>query len=752
MRVLPIDKTSERSSQIFIAQYDVTDPDQFAALMQVLESEKGRIAAVHLAPACGTASKAREKKLLKWVRKGFKVPKPLRSAAKPMGVDHLTGLDKVRTELANQVYEATAHIIEFCIRESILCSLENPENSLFWLYPAIAKILDSFGGYSISFSNCMHGGKRNKLTKWWSSKAVFAELAVLCDNSHQHAKWNPIQKGNSLTFPTAEEAAYPPLLCQRVVALVLDYVTSLGAIQQRTLEEQLPHHNITSHRWILDMLPRGKKLRPLVSEFRDYKTFLSHPSEDPEQTPFSRQQLKGARIVQRHVQWGTIRVVENEYIWKDSASGKQCKADSCSETLVQKSLESETQVEVCTVGIPRDPWDFVERAVRAGHPRSLGIHLSNNVMNMLKKNFSGEPHKLVKERAEFLLKWTNRCKELEPMEAKLHEGLDDHLRGVLKGKRLLVFKEILEDLGYPDTTLVDDICAGFKLSGWLQKSNIFPRSLKRPEQSLESACKVAKGLNKNICKQVAAGLDDELADEVWNLTQEELDKGWAWLDEDCCVEKHLLAKRFGLRQGPKTRLIDDCSVGGFNSTCGTSEKLRIHAIDEMAAYIAWCLTNLGDSSMESVLGKTYDLKNAYKQYGIAKEDRQLLRIAVWDPRSSRVRFMGLNALPFGAVGSVGSFLRVAMATWYIGICGLQLCWTSFFDDFTLLSRAVCSNSASLAAEGLFTLLGIEYAKEGKKAVPWSTKVKALGVMIDLEPVGSPCNRTLREHRPHRVQG
>ena len=74
MRVLPVDKTTARSSQIYIAQYDITDQHQFESLMQVLASEADRIAAVHLAPACGTASKAREKKLLSWVRKGFKVP------------------------------------------------------------------------------------------------------------------------------------------------------------------------------------------------------------------------------------------------------------------------------------------------------------------------------------------------------------------------------------------------------------------------------------------------------------------------------------------------------------------------------------------------------------------------------------------------------------------------------------------------------------------------------------------------------
>ena len=736
-RILPVDKTSSRSSQMHIAQYDLTDKDQFDALLQVLHSEKRRIAALHLAPACGTASKAREKKLLKWVRKGFKVPSPLRSAQKPMGVDNLSGLDKMRTELANQVYEATAILVNFCITEDILCSVENPENSLFWLYPDIVQIVREFGGFSTTFANCMHGGKRNKLTKWWATKNCFSELAAECDKKHNHAQWNPVQMGNKLVFPTAEEAAYPHLLCKRVVSIILQHVLQQGALQQQCLAEQLPAPQITSHRWILDMLPRGKKMKPLVSEFKDYQYFLVTPAMEPEESGFFKQQPKGARVVHRQIQWGEMRVDEQNgektFLWWERATEKVFKLGAESAVLPGEELWTEVQAELCTLGMPRDPWDFVEKAVAVGHPRSLSIHLSSGVMETLKRNFSEEPYKLVKERAIFLQKWTARCKQLEQQELALHEGLDEHLKNVLKGKRLMVFKEMLLELGYPDTGLVDEICAGFKLSGWLSRSNVFPPSLKRPSQSLEAAQKVAKGVNKNICKQVAMGKDEELAREVWDLTQEELERGWAWLDDECDVDAHLLAKRFGIKQGEKTRLIDDCSVGGFNSTCGSSEKLRIHAIDEMAAYIAWCLTTLGDHSMESVLGKTYDLKNAYKQYGVACADRSLLRIAVWDPHSSSVRFLGLNALPFGAVGSVGSFLRISMAVWFIGICGLRLCWTSFFDDYTLLSKRACAHSAAIAAEGLFSLLGIEYAKDGKKAVPWDTTVKALGVQIDLCP-------------------
>ena len=59
-----------------------------------------------------------------------------------------------------------------------------------------------------------------------------------------------------------------------------------------------------------------------------------------------------------------------------------------------------------------------------------------------------------------------------------------------------------------------------------------------------------------------------------------------WIDEECEPTSHLLAKRFGLKQGDKVRLIDDFSVGGFNATCGVNERLRVHAIDELASYIA----------------------------------------------------------------------------------------------------------------------------------------------------------------------
>ena len=76
--------------------------------------------------------------------------------------------------------------------------------------------------------------------------------------------------------------------------------------------------------------------------------------------------------------------------------------------------------------------------------------------------------------------------------------------------------------------------------------------------------------------------------------------------------------------------------------------------------------------------------------------------------------------------------------------------SSFFDDFTLLSKRVNCNSAAVAAESLFSLLGVQFAREGKKAVEWATKVKTLGVVLDLEPADSSGNYVTLGHTESRV--
>ena len=84
----------------------------------------------------------------------------------------------------------------------------------------------------------------------------------------------------------------------------------------------------------------------------------------------------------------------------------------------------------------------------------------------------------------------------------------------------------------------------------------------------------------------------------------------------------------------------------------------------------------------------------------------LIRIATVDPNKGKPILCGLNALPFGGVGSVAGFLRVSLATWFVGIAGLKLCWTGYFDDFSTLARPELQNNTAWAVDSLFGLLGL----------------------------------------------
>ena len=196
-QALPIDKTTARASQIFIAQYDLTEPESLQAIIDILTTEKDRILAVHLAPACGTASRAREKKLTSFAKRGFKIPGPLRSQKQPMGIDGLSGLDKVRTETANLVYAATAKLIEVCHNLQILCSVENPENSLFWFSQQLQQSWkQSVDTVCHSTTVCMAGPATSlqnggPLTRPSKPSEFFATIAMVMPNGTQ-CQWGKI--------------------------------------------------------------------------------------------------------------------------------------------------------------------------------------------------------------------------------------------------------------------------------------------------------------------------------------------------------------------------------------------------------------------------------------------------------------------------------------------------------------------------------------------------------------------------------
>ena len=139
MRAVAIDRSSDRTSGP-VTILDLTVEDDIVFLENFIESEKSNIMLVHLAPPCGTSSAARNKRHPDLELAGYTLPRPLRSQQHPMGLPELRGLDAAKVKSANALYWATYRIARLCIRLNITVSVENPQNSLFWLTDPMVKL------------------------------------------------------------------------------------------------------------------------------------------------------------------------------------------------------------------------------------------------------------------------------------------------------------------------------------------------------------------------------------------------------------------------------------------------------------------------------------------------------------------------------------------------------------------------------------------------------------------------------------
>ena len=716
LRAFSIDKDPSRSEGAVVAKFDLTNKDDFKAILQYVDAEASNVIHAHFAPACGTASMARSRPV-----KGCpNAPRPLRSEDQPDGLDSLTEREQARVAEANRSYEATVAMIMELIGRGVSVSIENPLRSLFWKTSFLKTLFVLVpNGHYTHFANCMHGGERDKRTTFWSfnprcpEKNMFESLALECDRSHTHASWTPRFVDGKWKFPTHEEAAYPTLLCVRMASLFVDEAAARGLSLVESLAEQVENSAGLGKRPLFTTQTRGNKLKQLIPEWGAKLTCVV-PLCNVELKNISFSFPKGSQITQRQLHLGFCRDS-----WDSLAH------------FIDERLTDGQNYEVLTVSIPLQPLEFVKQAVSAGHPKNLFAKTSDLFLAAIRDTFVEHPEKLQRKRASFMKKWLKRALELQPEEKRLHDSMPPYIAKILKGKKLLLFREILLDLGYPDESLVQNIIDGFALTGWAEPSNVFRPHVRPPSIHLKQLDSMCYGLNLAVVNSLKNSKWEPSDQVAWDETLAEVDKGWLGECESVDLKHDIVAKRFPIQQGEKTRLIDDCSICGLNSAFGLVEHLRVECIDEVAAGLAVALSEVRDRTNSDVaMGRTFDLKSAYRQFAVDQEHSSRLKIALKAP-SGDVAYFRVCALPFGATGSVSAFLRVSAALAYVGLKGLSLPWTAFFDDFTTLTTGAMKDNTTFYAESLFRLLGITFASEGGKAEPFGVQFKTLGLVVDL---------------------
>ena len=145
-----------------VLKLDLTKSSGQQILWEVLS--RPNICGVHLAPPCGTSSRARD------IPRAYgPSPLPLRSEAHPDGLPSLKGLDLKRVCSANCLYRLTGEVLRFCIDREIPCSVENPARSHFWATKSFTEpIKDVLSKLEEThFHHCMYGSKGENIPSFF---------------------------------------------------------------------------------------------------------------------------------------------------------------------------------------------------------------------------------------------------------------------------------------------------------------------------------------------------------------------------------------------------------------------------------------------------------------------------------------------------------------------------------------------------------------------------------------------------------
>ena len=767
---------NEHKPRVKIVTMDLCKEGAWEKLEAIIR-EPG-VHAVHFAPPCGTASRARDKAVPQWLQAlGVPSPPPLRSMEYPWGIPEISSEYQVtKLEAANMIYRIVARGISLCLQLSIIVSAENPFRSYFWEVPCIKPFKSHPALEWLLYDGCMVGGDRNKRSGLLATKGVFTSLFHrLCDERHQHAPWQARIVDGVPLFDTASEAEYASLLCNLIVNdWCADAVKKGFCLPPASISDL---HEVSDDRYRVQAAvgkqPRGRKLPPLVSEFSSITEIVTNsrlqPTLSPYQTllrKFVRQGAKSASPADRKQEFEEQGHGKQEDLKDEKGHEKQ--EDLKDEKKEQQMQEDEHKEHVFIVGNRRDPQQFVEAALKAGHPYSPGNLVPDGQRRALAKILIEGPVGISRLRLQFIKKAKELAVELADEEKELHEKIPKHARNIMASKKLALFRRLLQDAGYADLAVVDEMISGVATMGKVSKTGLWRPNLVPATSTSGELQRNSKWLRPAVLAKAKKQSDLEIAKFVYDQTRDELLKeNWITgpyshkeLDE-MFPEGWLPIPRFGLRQGKKIRNIDDCKFPGLNTALTVTEKLRLQDVDDVCALVAYATQIISsaekrDRSFEcqlsdgtvirgvihadwgnltemKLLGRTLDLRAAYKNLFNSESSLWAAVLAVYNPSTKEVELYRSEALMFGATASVYGFNRVAKALQFLLESGLSLLVCQFFDDFPSVDFGMTASAAQSSAQALLALLGWGWAT-GEKAPPFDPLFDALGVRFDIDMV------------------
>lgn len=738
---LAIDHKSNRfHSYVTVCNVELATDHGWAFLHHIIAHY--HVIFIHAAPPCGTCSKARE---IPCGPDGG--PKQLRSAQYPSGLPHLDSQDLERIQLANALYNGLTKFLTECTLQGIPWSVENPTSSYLWLIPCFADLIANTPSRFYNYDTCAWGSSRKLRRSFLSTLPDMCGIEAQCPGNHEHAPFGRTrQSDGTFKYATSDEAAYTKQLCVQIVSIVQNALQIFPQkVEADATNVAINHKGMIA----LQKQPSGRRMPPLISEFERFETITAAtmPVTDS----------KGCLTAcLQHVPTGSKLLS------------------------FAKRGEDESSF-VLKFGIYRTPWQWIDRALALKHPFDTFHAVPDQMLDVLSFILTTAPAEVCKFRISKLKLWMSWAEELDAQEKEHKEQLDPEVGKILAPKRLLLLRRIADSLGWPDTSLFDEIDQGFKLTGIQSPSNVFGLEPRPSQASEKELWDNEKFIRPALIGKVKNSALDAESQPLWDATLEEAENNH-WMSGPHTVEQvhdifkgqpWIPVRRFGVLQSSgdkiKLRPIDDFAENKVNSAYGYSDKLDLRTLDQIVWVTAaitravmigrFCFRKSDGALLQGEVHPGYladgggrpllsvlDLSSAYKQFAIYRDCRRLSVITLKDPADKACKCFIGNVLPFGATASVVHFNRVSRLIHSIGLSA-GLIWGNYFDDFPMVTPGILGQSSMSVAKLLLDMLGFQYADH--KLKPFATKATVLGVEIDAAESGD--GHVLIRNKPGRVE-
>ena len=409
----------------------------------------------------------------------------------------------------------------------------------------------------------------------------------------------------------------------------------------------------------------------------------------------------------------------------DSANSFKLRNPQCH----QSSSPADCELKhVYKVGIP----EFVHEACLRGHPKNYLGYVPDGLRECIESIASKTPSTRGANMAAELRKWVGRARALEVEEMDLKAKIPKHCKAILRKKRLCLFREMLVASGHEDISIVDDVKGGFAISGRIPAGNAFKPKRTSAVMTVGDLRGCASIVRKGIIDSTGPSGDDHLDASTMEATTKELERGWITgpIDAASLRPGAVVTRRFGIWQGSKCRPIDNYRESGVNATASSIDAITVHTADVVAASVG--LRMATDTPARGRGGwqmRTWDLHKAYKNLALCPEALEDSYLAVYNLVSQRCELYKQYVLPFGARSSVHAFCRTSLGIWKIivALFGIHIC--VYFDDYICMEEIALAKLTEKCVEIIFALLGWETADDKDNVFSYSSKV--LGLEIDL---------------------